>query len=223
MLKVSNEGHLEQLGKAGLTLEHIVRQRELTSKLKESEKATFMSLSNEKKKEYLKQFLAKWHESTKGKSFHRDLADFISWWIRYPEIRSLKISSGLKSVSSCITHLVSEGEYFRPIAEQVRVETAVEIISSVLVNILRTLMQGEEIKTKTLGLETSQLEALIFIVHPNDLFSAILYDKSLEKDKVKEIFSTFIEDYKSGKVVLKYLNSRAIKTSLNSSLISPFM
>lgn len=67
-----------------------------------------------------------WHSSTKGKKFHRQLGRFLA--TRLVEGFELQIDRYelLKAITSVRTHLYIEGEYFRPLDEDVEFELLLE-------------------------------------------------------------------------------------------------
>lgn len=92
--------------------------------------------------------IKKWHKSTEGKRFHRQLGRFLATRLRenyYDESEKYEI---LKAVSSLRTHLYLEGEYMMPIEEQIdfdlMMEYAIPLITNVELNILNNVQELSE-------------------------------------------------------------------------------
>ena len=119
------------------------------------------------------------HRSTAGKRFHRWLAQYLAYKYRPGYHFQYKKEEAIKALSSIITHLAIESEYYHPLLEHVEVLTMMEIGSDWISGLIQDIVEmdsdsaqdivpqdiviSEEIDAKILGLALTYTDPSVYL------------------------------------------------------------
>jgi hypothetical protein len=164
----------------------------------------------------------KFHKSTEGKRFHRNLGRFLSSRYFHPRIKGLvkddqedssksaraeeslskfDLAEALKAITSIRTHCFIELEYFHPLQEELDYEDFLEEILPELISIEKKLWANEK-------LNGYDLKILLQLVDKKELANAIAGDTGLESKRIEEAWNEFEKKAEIDENVINFIGEK---------------
>jgi len=148
--------------------------------------------------------IRKWHSSTQGKRFHRNLSRFLITRIRRENFENFELADRfeiLKGISSLKTHLYIEGEYFRSsLDEDVEFEELLSYSIPLLNSVEEKLLNSD-----LMNISNDEFELIFRLVDESELQSMLSDIINISTDELdqKLLNTDFNEDLTYG-LLLKY-------------------
>jgi hypothetical protein len=166
--------------------------------------------------------IKKFHSSTVGKRFHRNLGRFLSSRYFYPRIKgvikddqednskssraeeSLNVfdfAEVLKAITSARTHCFIELEYFHPLQEELDYEDFLEEILPELISIEKKLWANEK-------LNGYDLKILLQLVDRKELANAIASDAGVESKRIEEAWNEYEKKSEVDENIINFIREK---------------
>jgi len=84
------------------------------------------------------------HRSTRGKRFHRWLSRYLALKYRPGYHMSYKKHEAIKALSSLITHLAIEADYYHPLMEHVEILLMIETATDWIIDEMRKVVEAQD-------------------------------------------------------------------------------
>lgn len=172
----------------------ISKRKEILPSIRDFRKSQNAKAGWRKNRAHIMSGIRKFHKSTKGKRFHRSLGTYLSTHEFYTEGIKLSenkygilgIAEFLKAISSSITHMMIEAQYYMPMDEAIGYEIMLEDMILNLTSIINKVLKG-------LDLDLEDCEVVCVLIDPDTVMEELV-KQNYNADNVKRIYESMIGD-----------------------------
>lgn len=171
----------------------IKKRRDLIPKMKDFRRSQTTKQSWRHNRHGYMKGIKKYHSSTSGKRMHRSLGRFLStndFEESYKKLEGYELvglADLLKAISSSVTHMFIESEYFMPTDEQINYESMVEHIVPKLLELQKKIMVGSD-------LTSEDIEMIAIIADPESVINEIQNNYNVKKEDILLVYEKLSND-----------------------------